>query len=118
MTQFDYDFADAFIISDVLHYLSHEQQADLIMRCAKKLNPNGVFIIRDGDADKKQRHWGTRYTEFFSTNTGFNKTKEGGLHFTSSSLIKKILDSMDFLQYEIIDNTKLTSNIIFIIRNK
>ena len=118
VTQYDYDFADAFIISDVLHYLSEEMQIELISRCASKLNKNGVMIIRDADADKKKRHMGTRYTEFFSTNTGFNKTKEGGLHFASATLIKNTLDKFPFLEYEIVDNTKLTSNIIFIIRNK
>ena len=118
VTQYEYDYADAFIISDVLHYLSEEQQVEVISRCANKLNINGIMIIRDADADKKNRHLGTRYTEMFSTNSGFNKTKAGGLHFTSATLIKKTLDTFPFLEYEIIDNTKLTSNIIFIIRYK
>ena len=118
VTLFEYDYADAFIISDVLHYLSEEQQAEVITRCANKLNKNGVMIIRDGDADKKQRHFGTKFTEFFSTNIGFNKTQEGGLRFTSATIIKKTLDAHSFLEYEIVDNTKLTSNIIFIIRSK
>ncbi len=118
VTEYDYDYSDAFIISDVLHYLKKEQQVEVISRCVNKLNSNGIMIIRDADADKKQRHWGTRYTEFFSTNSGFNKTKEDGLHFTSASLIRSTLDSFSFIEYEIIDNTKLTSNIIFIIRNK
>jgi 1-acyl-sn-glycerol-3-phosphate acyltransferase len=118
VTKYKYEPADAFIISDVLHYLSAEQQADLISRCANNLNQKGVMIIRDADADKKKRHLGTRYTEMFSTNTGFNKTKAGGLHFTSATRIKKALDAFPFLDYEIIDNTNLTSNIIFIIRNK
>lgn len=118
VTQYEYEHADAFVISDVLHYLSAEQQSEVISRCAIKLNKNGVMIIRDADADKKTRHLGTRYTEAFSTNSGFNKTKEGGLHFTSASLIKKTLDTFSFLEYEIIDNTKLTSNVIFIIRHK
>lgn len=117
VTHYEYGFSDAFIISDVLHYLSEDMQIELISRCANKLKENGVMIIRDADADKKQRHMGTRYTEFFSTNSGFNKTKEGGLHFASATLIKNTLDTFPFLEYEIVDNTKLTSNIIFIIRN-
>lgn len=117
VTQYEYNPSDAFIISDVLHYLKQEQQVQLIQKCIAKLNPNGVLIIRDADADKKERHLGTRYTEFFSTNSGFNKTKTDGLHFASASLIKNTLEAFPFLQYDIIDNTKLTSNIIFIIRN-
>jgi len=117
VTDYQYENSDAFIISDVLHYLKEEQQVEVISRCINKLNSNGVMIIRDADADKKQRHWGTRYTEFFSTNSGFNKTKEDGLHFASASLIKATLDKFPFVGYEVIDNTKLTSNIIFIIRH-
>lgn len=75
------------------------------------------MIIRDGDADKKQRHLGTRYTEFFSTNSGFNKTKEDGLHFTSANLIKSTLDKFSFLNYKLIDDTKLTSNVTFVIHH-
>lgn len=118
VTQYEYEYADAFVISDVLHYLTEEQQVEIISRCAKKLNKNGLMIIRDADADKKNRHLGTRYTELFSTNSGFNKMNVGGLHFTSASLIKETLNAFPFLEYEIIDNTKLTSNIIFIIRYK
>ena len=118
VTQFNYEPADAFIISDVLHYLNETQQTELISKCAMQLNDNGIMIIRDADADKKQRHWGTRYTEFFSTNSGFNKTKQDGLHFTSSSLIKNALNQFPFIDYEVLDNTKLTSNIIFVARKR
>ena len=79
------------------------------------MNPNGVMIIRDADADKSKRHMGTRYTEFFSTNSGFNKTAKGGLHFASANLIKDTLDQFNFLNYSLIDDTKLTSNVTFVI---
>jgi uncharacterized protein len=115
ITKFEFAEADAFVINDVLHYLQPEQQMDLIRRCAEKLNTQGVMIIRDADADKKHRHLGTRYTEFFSTNSGFNKTKEGGLHFASAELISRTLDEFNFLTYKLIDDTKLTSNVTFVI---
>jgi len=117
VTQFDFPQADAFVINDVLHYLPAEQQVELIKHCVNKLNKNGVMIIRDADADKKKRHRGTRYTEFFSTNSGFNKTKEGGLHFASAELIKNTLESFNFIEYKLIDDTKLTSNVTFVIQN-
>jgi len=117
VTRFEFTDADAFIINDVLHYLEPEAQVDLIKRCVAKLNENGVMIIRDADADKKKRHMGTRYTEFFSTNSGFNKTKEGGLHFTSADLIRNTLESFDFIDYKLIDDTKLTSNVTFVIHH-
>ena len=37
------------------------------------LNPGGSIIIRDADKDLQKRHLGTRYTEFFSTRSGYNK---------------------------------------------
>lgn len=118
VTQFSFEDSDAFVISDVLHYLLPQQQIELIERCVEKLNPGGVMIVRDADADKKQRHLGTRYTEFFSTNSGFNQTKEGGLHFTSASLIRNTIEKYEFLEYTLIDDTKLTSNVTFVIRRK
>ncbi len=117
VTQFNFEPADAFVINDILHYLQPEQQVILIEKCVNNLRPGGVMIIRDGDADKKQRHLGTRYTEFFSTNSGFNKTKEDGLHFTSANLIKSTLEKFSFLNYKLIDDTKLTSNVTFVIHH-
>ncbi|PBQ31199.1 glycerol acyltransferase [Sphingobacteriaceae bacterium] len=117
VTQYEFSESDAFIINDVLHYLPQEQQVALIKKCIRNLNPKGVMIIRDADADKKQRHRGTRYTEFFSTNSGFNKTKEGGLHFASADLIRSTLNEFNFIEYQLIDDTKLTSNVTFVIRH-
>lgn len=118
VTVYNFPEADAFIISDVLHYLKENQQKDLIRNCAKALKPGGTFIIRDADKDKSGRHLGTRYTEFISTNVGFNKTSGEGLHFVSGQLIHETLKEFPQLSIEIIDNTKLTSNIIFVVRNK
>lgn len=115
-TQYQVEQADAFIISDILHYLKPSEQVALIERCINKLNSNGIIIIRDADADKAKRHRGTRYTEFFSTNSGFNKTSKEGLHFTSAKLISDTLDKFSFLKYSLIDDTKLTSNVTFVIQ--
>ncbi len=106
---------DAFILSDVLHYFNEEKQEKLITKCIESLNPGGTIIIRDADSGMKKRHLGTRYTEFFSTKTGFNKMGEGRLYFTSAEKIKTVVSHFN-LEMEIIDNTKLTSNIVFIIR--
>jgi len=119
VTTYDFPESDAFVISDVLHYLEESQQAALIRRCAEKLKPGGMLLIRDANKDMAKRHWGTRYTEFFSTRVlGFNKTSGSGLHFTSAQKIKETLQALPQLSYEIIDNTRLTSNIIFVVRHK
>jgi 1-acyl-sn-glycerol-3-phosphate acyltransferase len=117
VTVYDFPLADGFIISDVLHYLKEEQQVQVIENCIARLNQGGVLLIRDADKDIENRQKGTWYTEFMSTKVlGFNKTKEDGLHFVSGSLIKNTIGKFPELSLEVIDNTKLTSNIIYVAR--
>jgi 1-acyl-sn-glycerol-3-phosphate acyltransferase len=118
VTNYEFPDADGFIISDVLHYLEPDQQVKVIGNLARKLNKNGILVIRDADADLKTRQAGTAYTEFVSTTvSGFNKTKESGLHFVSGKLIKDTIAKFPNLVLEVLDTTKLTSNIIYVIRN-
>ncbi|WP_212006397.1 trifunctional MMPL family transporter/lysophospholipid acyltransferase/class I SAM-dependent methyltransferase [Chitinophaga sp. HK235] len=107
---------DAFILSDVLHYLQPEEQEQLLQQCIDGLEPNGVIIVRDGDSDKKQRHEGTRFSEFLSTRViGFNKTKNRQLSFLSASHVRSMVGKYGAVAEEI-DNTRYTSNIIFVIK--
>ncbi|MBL7884203.1 MAG: 1-acyl-sn-glycerol-3-phosphate acyltransferase [Bacteroidia bacterium] len=106
--------SDAFVLSDILHYLPKEEQEKLITRCYSSLNNNGMILLRDADASLEKRHWGTKYTEFISTNFGFNKTKNK-LEFVSSSFIEGVAKKLN-LQIQRIDNTKLTSNITYILK--
>lgn len=115
VSNYDFKNKDVFILSDILHYINEEKQTRLIENCINHLNENGMIIIRDGDKSMKKRHLGTRYTEFFSTNFGFNKLEGKKLHFTSQKFIVDIAKRFN-LQFEIIDNTKLTSNVLLIIR--
>ncbi|MBS1638219.1 MAG: 1-acyl-sn-glycerol-3-phosphate acyltransferase [Bacteroidetes bacterium] len=118
VTAYEFPQADGFIISDVLHYLEASQQVQVIDHCVAKLNRGGVLVIRDADADLGKRQKGTWYTEFFSTNSGFNKTSGSGLHFVSGQLIKNALAKYPHLEVEVIDNTKLLSNITYVARYK
>ena len=107
---------DAFIISDVLHYLQPDEQETLIKKCINNLADGGVLIVRDGDADLKNRQKGTALTEFFSTKfIGFNKTSDKPLSFLSSTHLRAIV-AANGASIEQIDNTKYTSNIIFVIK--
>ncbi len=111
-----FDKYGAFIISDVLHYLQPDEQETLIKKCISNLADNGVLIVRDGDADLKDRQKGTALTEFFSTKfIGFNKTSDKPLSFLSSSHLRAIV-AANGASIEQIDNTKYTSNIIFVIK--
>lgn len=116
ITQYNLPNQDAFVILDVLHYLQPEAQEKLLRQCLQKLNPGGVIVVRDGDADLTERHKGTRLTELFSTRLlGFNKTGNK-LSFFSSSTLRSIVEKSGGT-VEQIDNTKFTSNVIFIIKH-
>ncbi|MBA3704675.1 MAG: 1-acyl-sn-glycerol-3-phosphate acyltransferase, partial [Bacteroidetes bacterium] len=115
-TQSELPKSDAFILSDILHYLPKAEQEKLLVKCIDTLNPNGMILIRDADKNLVKRHMGTRYTEFFSTKFGFNKTKNE-LEFVSSDFIIEAVKKYN-MKIEKIDNTKLTSNIIYIVNNK
>ncbi|MGN6508092.1 MAG: 1-acyl-sn-glycerol-3-phosphate acyltransferase [Chitinophaga sp.] len=116
ITRYHLPNQDAFVILDVLHYLQPEAQEKLVRQCLQKLNPGGVIIVRDGDADLKERHKGTQLTELFSTKLlGFNKTGNK-LSFFSSSTLRGIVEKCGGTM-EQIDNTKYTSNVIFIIKH-
>lgn len=106
---------DSIIIADVLHYLLPEAQDDLITRCFSALSPGGVLIIRDGDSDLKERHEGTKLTELFSVKLlKFNKSIND-LNFISGTKIRELAGKHN-LTVERLDDTKLTSNVIFVIR--
>jgi 1-acyl-sn-glycerol-3-phosphate acyltransferase len=114
-TGYDYPRADAFLLSDVLHYMPEEKQEQLLINCIDHLNPGGIIIIRDADKDLKKRHIGTRYTEFFSTRFGFNKSLDSKLFFFSGRQIHE-LAGRNNMQVEVVDETSLTSNIFYILK--
>jgi len=115
--EFAFEKYDAIILSDVLHYLKPEEQKLVMEKCFAHLNPGGVILLRDGNADLKERHKGTKLTEFFSTKFfGFNKTTDMGLSFLSGSSIKE-LAAIHNMKCKEIDQTKYTSNIIFVIKH-
>jgi SAM-dependent methyltransferase len=107
------------ILADVLHYFPENEQEKLLVRCIEMLEEGGVMIIRDGDRQMGRKHFGTRLSEFFSTNIGFNKTmdEKKELYFTSREKIESILKRYN-LNIEIVDETKLTSNIILIAKKQ
>ncbi|HNP19728.1 MAG TPA: 1-acyl-sn-glycerol-3-phosphate acyltransferase [Fulvivirga sp.] len=116
VAKIDYDPSDVFLICDVLHYFTPEEQQVVMGRIASKLNKNGIIIIRDGDSDKAGRHLGTRLTEFFSTNFGFNKTRNK-LNYISGEIINDFAVKHN-MEVKTIDNTKRTSNTVFVLRRK
>ncbi len=112
----NFPISDAFVINDVLHYMPKDKQKELIIKCINQLKPGGKIIIRDGNSEMKKKHKGTKLSEFFSVKLlKFNKTEFEKLHFTSKSEILKIVSDYNF-EVHIIDETKFTSNIVFVLK--
>ena len=113
---FNFEKYDAIILADILHYLHHDKQKQLIEKCIYHLNEGGIVIIRDGDKDAEKNHKKTELTEFFSTRVfKFNKTVGNGLSFLSGKFIKEtaLLHKMECRE---ISDSKITSNTIFILK--
>ena len=89
----------------------------MVERTIDALNPGGILLIREGNSDLKDRHKGTQLTEFFSVKVlRFNKSTNA-LNFLSGESIKK-LASRKGVAVEVADDSKYTSNVIFVIRKK
>lgn len=114
---YDIPSADAYIISDVLHYLDYDSQRRVIERCISQLSPDGVLIIRDGDTSQKQSHRNTESTEKWSTEyIKFNKT-DGELCFLSRDMICDIAQA-NGTEVKVVESGKNTSNTLFLITHK
>jgi 1-acyl-sn-glycerol-3-phosphate acyltransferase len=112
---YNYPQADVFLLSDVLHYIPEEKQEQLLTSCINHLNRDGIIIIRDADKDLQKRHLGTRYTEFFSTRFGYNKSLNKKLFFFSGKRITD-LAARNKMSVEVTDNKKLTSNLLYVLK--
>jgi len=108
---------NGFILSDVLHYLPPGKQEILLRKCFSNLEPGGVILIREANAELTGRHKKSLMTEFLSTRIGFNKTatKDKQLYFTSAGQIRAMAKEHG-LSMKIIDNKKVTSNNLFVLR--
>lgn len=107
--------SDVFVLNDMLHYMSYEQQRALLLKCATLLRPQGMMIIRDGNRAETSKHRLTRLTELLSTRVfNFNRTT-GELHFTTEAQLREIAESCG-MNVEVIPNDRYTSNTIYIFR--
>ena len=115
ITQYPLPEADAFVLSDVLHYLPLSDQKEVLRQCAVKLNEGGILLIREGDKDYADRHSRTRLTEFFSTKImRFNKVSNR-LAFLSGKDLEAICTDLG-LSFELADKASSTSNSLFVAR--
>lgn len=112
---FDIPAADAYVISDVLHYIDRESQQRVIKMCIDRMNKGGVLLIRDGDASNKKLHTRTEQSERWSTRIiKFNKTN-GPLYFLSKEQIADIAER-NSMSIEIVESNKKSSNTLFVLK--
>jgi trans-aconitate methyltransferase len=104
---------DGIILGDLLHYLPVVAQEQLLRRCMENLKPGGVLLIREGNAEAESRHRLTRFTEFFSTRMGFNKTRDPlkKLHFITVSMVLRIAEEHR-LSARLLTSKKRSSNVL------
>jgi len=117
LTEYDIEPSDVIIINDTLHYMNSKQREDVVRRAIEKLNDNGFLIIRDGDREMKKKHKITKMSEVLSTFIKFNKADYSDLDFLSRTEVKELAKKYH-AKLEILDNTKFTSNIIYILRRE
>ena len=115
INEFSFKNSDVFFVNDVLHYLSLENQKNILEKCCQNLNSNGIIIIRDGVSDYIERHKKTILTEFLSTKIlNFNKKNQELCFFAINDI--KNFASKNNLSFEMIDHSKKTSNVLFVLK--
>lgn len=109
--------SDAFVISDMLHYIDSEAQERLIRRCVSRLKDGGLILLRDSDTGNVKGQKMTALSEVMSTKVmGFNKTS-GDLHFISEAQISGIAKSLG-LSLEVKTDGRKTSNTFYVLRKR
>lgn len=112
--QYELPDSDVFVLNDMLHYLSRDEQRQLLLRCAAKLNEGGTIIVRDGNATDN-KHGVTRLTELFSTRIlHFNKTVQS-LQFISDDDMSGFARECG-MKMTLHKNDRYTSNTIYILK--
>ena len=110
---FDFQKADVFLISDVLHYLKFEEQTALLQKCMNQLSENGMILIRDADSDNEEKHVKSKWTERMSTFFGFNRASFEEMEFISGDFLKSFMKAKGFAMEQYKDSQK-TSNTLFV----
>lgn len=87
--------SDAILFNDSLHYVDPSTQYEVISHAVASLNPNGLIIVRDGNAGEKHKHDKTIRTEVWSTEIlKFNKTSEP-LNFVNAEWMEQVAKALN-----------------------
>lgn len=109
---------DVIILNDVLHYMPKIEQGKVLDNCFNAINSGGKMIIRDANKDNKKGTKATAFTEFMSIKfLGFNKMLYDEVDFLSGAELEAKARQSGF-EVEVIKDSKLNSNTIYILDKK
>jgi len=112
---YDFKTSDAVFLNDVLHYLPHKNQMEVLQIIVSQLNDDGILFVRDGVVELQDRLKNTQLTEKMSTQWfKFNKS-EHELEFLSIEKMR-VFAAENQLSFEFIEHSRTTSNVLFIFR--
>ena len=117
VTKYEFGNYDVFVLNDLLHYIPYAEQEKLLEKCFAKLNDGGMILVKDANTKNEKKQRATWLTEFFSTNFGFNKTAHSDLFFPDEKFITEIA-TRNGMSIEVLDESKVTSNTIYLIKKK
>lgn len=87
--KYDLKNVDAFVISDVLHHISFQDQKNLLEKISKSLKKGGTLVIKDVDTGEFVRSRLTRFWDFIL----YPKDK---IYFNDANKLKIFLKSIKF----------------------
>ena len=118
ITNYEFERTDVFLVNDVLHYLTYEEQDNLLKSLSIKVSEGGCILIKDADADNV-RYARIAKQENFSTKSGFNKVGnvKSDLFFFTKFDLEKTANQLG-LELEVLEQNKKNSNTYYILQRK
>jgi SAM-dependent methyltransferase len=82
------------VVMDAMHYLSYDEQAHFLAQARNALQPAGILLIRDVDADAGKNFFLNRLHERAMTGLGFTRADQ--LHFRTGRAWLQLFASAGF----------------------
>lgn len=116
INNYEIEKSDAIILFDLLHYLSDQDQRQLLVKCFRALNDNGIILIRDANSYKKRRHLVSKSIVRFLIGFGFNKSNNK-LSFLPKDFLNEISYTNGFKLISI-ESSSMNSNELYLLKRE